>query len=288
MFHRTIIYNFMDSIESLLTAADDLRHSPFNDPSKYYFVYKLCLITEIIFVERIELLAPTDLRRATCNISSKDHFIFEASPLPHLSSLLMIKTDLFTEDDETDEITNQNLELNKKRIRKLFTTDVYLTYPKILLEVFNSFNKDTLFTFLEFQTSPDFDLNQTLDKNPFAAADSIQSEFNFILNSKDKVFYWLSNNWSMFPDRIWILCGAKVNLLLGNVIEVECIYKSYATLIYNITHNDYFLQTSLLSLQKLALLNNSRKIEASGILKLYFDKEKLLKKMNVINSLVII
>jgi hypothetical protein len=236
-------------------------------------------------MERIESLitAANEISNVSFNDVSNYCLKLEVSPHPHLGSCLTNSSAAVIGEEKNF------LEWKRKRIQKLFTTDVYLTYPKMLLEVLNSFNKDLLFSFLQYRTNSDFQIKRNIQNNPFDI-DCTRRELLFNLNSKDKVFNWVSNNWAILPDKIWMIKEARINILKGNIIELECTYKSYATLIYNITQNDYYSHTILipLFLQKTLLLKQNKQMEVTGILKLYFDDKKLLKTMYTNSSIVFI
>jgi hypothetical protein len=198
---------------------------------------------------------------------------FDSLPLPHLSCSIR------SEECGSSRLIEEALKLKKKRIKRLFRTDVYLQYPKVFLNVLNSFNTDLLANFFEYQTTANFEYTQTIQNNPFCE-DHLSQNFIVALNNKLKTFNWFCNNWTNFPDKIWTISESKINLLKGNIIELECNYKSYSTLIFD--GIDCYVHTiipTISSKKKIVLLKETKTITICGVVKVYFDEQKLIRKI---------
>jgi hypothetical protein len=234
-------------------------------------------------MEGINLLLDIANDFADCEVVGPK-LVFDALPLPHFSCSSRLNT-MNEVDVQSVQLTEEALKLKKKRIKRLFKTDVYLQYPKVLLNVLNSFNTDLLANFFEYQTTVNFEFTQTIQKNPFCEEPRSQN-FMVTSNNKLKTFNWFCNNWTNFPDKIWTISGAKINLLKGNIIELEFDYKSYATLIFD--GIDCYVHTiipTISSKKKMVLLQETKAITICGVVKVYFDEQKLIRKIQITCSM---
>jgi hypothetical protein len=267
----------MERINSLLNAANDISYSSFQDN---------------IYEEEVQL------PRASKSIKPKKvSMVFEVLPLPHLS-LFLTKKLLLEEKSSYINIQQEILSFKKRKIQKMLTSDVYLSFPKMLVDITNSFDKNSLVSFHKQRTTENFEFLQIFQNNPFEHRllhhdnnneDQLQLEKKNEKNEteclkmhvigQNNAINTMCNSWIIFPDKIWKVRGAQITMLNNKNIEVKCLYNTVTTLIFDLKKNDFFSSTASCDC---GLLKKNKNIEVDGVVTLFFNDEKLLKKIEIV------
>jgi hypothetical protein len=215
----------------------------------------------------MESLPKKTKKKSTIEIPNQPplKIFFETFPLPHLSLFLTNKL-LIDENESSKNIQQEILNLKKRKIQKMFTTDVLLSFPTIMVGMINSFDKNLLVNFHETQTTDDYEFIQRFHNNPFFNNDNNvndnnnslsstqqqqqkqqfgqhgkqldnkqkkkvemeqqQQEVQHIIHVKDRNYAidCVCNSWIAFPDKIWIVSGAKVNVLKNKVSKLNNLF----------------------------------------------------------------
>jgi hypothetical protein len=187
------------------------------------------------------------------------------------------------------------------KVLQVFTVDIYSAFPKLLTKVANSFDKDVLNRFFELRTNPNLEYKQYYDKSPYATNASA-NDLQINLHTRTEAVKWIMHNWTLHPDKVWMLVNANVSLLEHDEIVIDYNYTCKATVIIddeissklteslavspidfisNINTFEYLhkLQENSQKQTFLKLDKFRKEIEIDGQVKLKFDSNKIITHM---------